>query len=94
MARPSKEFQTFRNLTDRLLAVSKEKVDKRIAAYKTERQKLPRSTRPGRNPKGYRKSSDDSTLKVVGNRRLGQRDDARHEREAAAIAKNGRRRNE
>jgi transposase len=57
MGRPSKEFQAFRNLTDRLLSVSKETVDKRIAAYKTEREKLPRSQRPGPNPKGYRKPS-------------------------------------
>jgi hypothetical protein len=58
MARPSKEYQAFRNLTDRLLKVSKETVDKRIAAYKAEREKLPRSARPGPNPKGYRKPSD------------------------------------
>lgn len=51
MARPSKEFQAFRKLTDRLLTVSKETVDKRIAAYKAEREKLPRQMRPGRNPK-------------------------------------------
>jgi hypothetical protein len=53
MARPSKEYQAFRNLTDRLLKVSKETVDKRIAAYKADREKLPRSNRPGPNPKGY-----------------------------------------
>ncbi len=55
MARPSKEYQAFRNLTDRLLTVSKETVDRRIAAYKAEREKIPRQLRPGRNPKGYRK---------------------------------------
>jgi hypothetical protein len=53
MARPTKEYQAFRNLTDRLLKVSKETVDKRIAAYKAEREKLPRANRPGPNPKGY-----------------------------------------
>jgi hypothetical protein len=58
MGRPSKEFQAFRNLTDRLLRVSKTEVDKRIAAYKAEREKLPRNQRPGPNPKGYRKPSD------------------------------------
>jgi hypothetical protein len=58
MPRPSKEYQAFRNFTDRLLTVSKETVDKRIAAYKAERDKLPRSARPGPNPKGYRKPSD------------------------------------
>ena len=60
MARPSKEYQAFRNLTDRLLTVSKETVDKRIGAYKAEREKLPRSSRQGPNPKGYRKPSRDS----------------------------------
>jgi hypothetical protein len=57
MGRPSKEYQAFRSLTDRLLTVSKETVDKRIAAYQAEREKLPRSSRPGPNPKGYQKPS-------------------------------------
>ena len=57
MARTSKEYQAFRNLTDRLLTVSKETVDKRVAAYKAERDKISREQRPGRNPKGYRKPS-------------------------------------
>jgi hypothetical protein len=51
MSRPTKEYQAFRDLTDRLLRVSKEEVDRRIAAYEAEREKLPRSRRPGRNPK-------------------------------------------
>ena len=51
MGRPSKEYQAFRKLTGRLLSVSKETVDKRIAAYKAERDELPRSMRPGPNPK-------------------------------------------
>lgn len=51
MARPTKEYQAFRNLTHRLLKVSKETVDKRIAAYKAERDEIPRSMRPGPNPK-------------------------------------------
>jgi len=51
MARPTKEYQSFRNLTDRLLTVSKETVDKRIAAYKAERDAIPRQQRPGPNPK-------------------------------------------
>lgn len=51
MARPTKEYQAFRDLTDRLLTVSKETVDKRIAAYKAERDEIPRNQRPGRNPK-------------------------------------------
>jgi hypothetical protein len=47
------EFKRFNALTDRLLSVSKETVDKRIAAYEAEREKTPRMLRPGRNPKGY-----------------------------------------
>jgi hypothetical protein len=58
MARPSKEYQAFRSLTDRLLRVSKETVDKRMAAYKALREEIPREVRPGRNPKGYQKPSD------------------------------------
>lgn len=57
MARTSKEYQAFRNLTDRLLTVSKETVDKRVAAYKAEREQIPREMRPGRNPKGHTKPS-------------------------------------
>ena len=55
--RPTKEYQAFRNLTDRLLAVSKETVDRRIAEYEAEREKIPRQQRPGRNPKGHGKPS-------------------------------------
>ena len=51
MARPSKEYQAFRDLTNRLMKVPKAVVDARIAAYDAEREKLPRSKRPGRNPK-------------------------------------------
>ena len=51
MARPTKEYQAFRNLTDRLLTVSKETVDKRIAAEEAKKAETPRSMRPGRNPK-------------------------------------------
>ena len=51
MARPSKEYQAFRDLTDRLLTVSKETVDARIAAYDAEREEIPREKRPGPNPK-------------------------------------------
>jgi hypothetical protein len=57
MARTSKEYQAFRNLTDRVLTVSKETVEKRLAAYKAERDEIPRHRRPGRNPKGYQKPS-------------------------------------
>ena len=51
MSRPSKEYQAFRNLTDRLLTVSKETVDKRIADEDARKAEKPRSMRPGRNPK-------------------------------------------
>lgn len=51
MARPTKEYQAFRNLTDRLLTVSKETVDKRIADENAKKAEKPRSMRPGRNPK-------------------------------------------
>jgi hypothetical protein len=51
MARPTKEYQAFRDLTDRLLKVSKETVDKRVESYKAERAEIPRSMRPGKNPK-------------------------------------------
>ena len=57
--RPSKEFQNFAKLTDRLLAVSKETVDKRIAAYEAEREKIPRQMRPGPNPKPKRNPARD-----------------------------------
>lgn len=55
MARPSKEYQAFRDLTDRLLTVSKETVDKRIADENSKKSAMPRSRRPGRKmkaPKG------------------------------------------
>lgn len=54
MGRPTKEYQAFRALTDRLLQVSKAEVDRRIAAYEAEREKIPRSQRPGPNPKPSR----------------------------------------
>jgi hypothetical protein len=56
MTRPSKELNAFRNLTDRLLSVSKETVDLRIERYERERETIPREKRPGRNPK--RSASD------------------------------------
>lgn len=51
MGRPSKEYQAFRKLTDRLLKVSKATVDKRVEDYKAERSEIPPSMRPGKNPK-------------------------------------------
>jgi hypothetical protein len=59
MAGTSKEYQDFTALMDRLLRVSKEEVDKRIAAYKADREKIPRSRRPGRNPKREGRASSE-----------------------------------
>jgi len=51
MARPSKQYQVFGDFTDRLLTVSKETVDKRIADEDAKKSELPRSRRPGMKPK-------------------------------------------
>lgn len=51
MARPLKEYHSFRDLTDRLLSVPKAVVDKRIADYKERMNRIPRDKRRGRNPK-------------------------------------------
>jgi hypothetical protein len=48
MARPTKEYQAFTSLTDRLLTVSKDELDRRMVAYKDETSKR---TRPGPKPK-------------------------------------------
>lgn len=58
MGQLSKEYQSFRGLTDRLLRVPKAVVDARIAEYNAQREKIPREQRPGRNPKGYENPSD------------------------------------
>jgi hypothetical protein len=54
MARPSKEYQAFRDLTSRLLRVPKAVVDSRIADYKAERAMIPSELKPGPNPKKKR----------------------------------------
>jgi hypothetical protein len=41
-----KEFQAFAALTDRLLSVSKETIDKRMAAYKQQADQNPRKRGP------------------------------------------------
>lgn len=46
MARSTKEHQAFRDLTDRLLTVSKVTLDKRIASEDAKRAEVPRSGRP------------------------------------------------
>ena len=48
MARPTKEYQAFTSLVDKLLTVSKDELDRRILAYKDEASKR---TRPGPKPK-------------------------------------------
>jgi hypothetical protein len=46
MARPSKEYQAFRDLTDRLLAVPRATVEKRIAEHREQTAKNPRKRGP------------------------------------------------
>jgi hypothetical protein len=46
MARPSKEYEAFRDLTDKLLAVPKSVVDQRKAAYREQAAQNPRKRGP------------------------------------------------
>ena len=46
MARPSKEYSEFVRLTDRLLAVPRADVEKRIAQHREEAAKNPRKRGP------------------------------------------------
>ena len=55
MARPSKEFQAFTSLTDRLLSVSKETLDQRMAEYKEKAALNPNKRGP--KPKVKRRAS-------------------------------------
>lgn len=48
MARPSKEYQAFRDLTDRLLAVPRSTVEQRIAEHREQAAKNPRKRGPKR----------------------------------------------
>lgn len=50
MARTSKEYQAFTAMVDRLLSVSKETLDQRIAAYKEQADKNPNKRGPKRKP--------------------------------------------
>jgi hypothetical protein len=59
MPKCPREYDAFAKLTDRLLAVPKAVVERRIAEYNAEREKIPREQRPGRNPKGYNDNSSD-----------------------------------
>jgi hypothetical protein len=46
MGRPTKEYQTFTSLVDRLLTVPKEELDRRMVAYKAEADKNPNKRGP------------------------------------------------
>lgn len=46
MGRPSKEYQAFTRLTDRLLAVPRAEVQKRLDAYREQAAKNPRKRGP------------------------------------------------
>jgi hypothetical protein len=46
MGRPSKEFQAFRELTDRLLAVPREKIQERITQHREASAKNPNKRGP------------------------------------------------
>jgi hypothetical protein len=46
MARPSKEYQAFRDLTDRLLAVPRATLEKRLAEHREQADKNPRKRGP------------------------------------------------
>jgi hypothetical protein len=59
MGRPSKEYQAFRDLTDRLLTVSKETLDERVAEYKEKAAQNP--NRRGPKPKATRPVSSRET---------------------------------
>ena len=56
MGRPSKEFQAFREMTDRLLTVPKAVVAARIAEHREQAAQNPRKRGP--KPKSAPKSAD------------------------------------
>jgi hypothetical protein len=58
MARPTREYQAFTSLVDRLLKVPKEELDRRILAYKAEADKNPNKRGP--KPKKRRVSASAS----------------------------------
>jgi hypothetical protein len=53
-----REFRAFTALTDRLLSVSKETIDKRMAAYKQQADQNPRKRGPKPKTTGGRASRD------------------------------------
>jgi hypothetical protein len=46
MARPTKEYQAFTSLVDKLLTVPKDELDRRMVAYKVESDKNPNKRGP------------------------------------------------
>jgi hypothetical protein len=53
MGRPSKEYQAFTSLTDKLLTIPKEELDRRMVAYKEEADKNTNKRGPKtKKPKG------------------------------------------
>lgn len=48
MGRPSKEYQAFRDLTDKLLAVPRATVQERVARHQEQAAKNPRKRGPKR----------------------------------------------
>jgi hypothetical protein len=56
MPRPSKEFQLFRELTDRLLTVPRETIQRRLDEYREKAKQNPRR----RGPKPKRKTTEPS----------------------------------
>lgn len=46
MGRPTKEYQAFRDLTDRLLAVPRATLEKRLASYQEQAAKNPHKRGP------------------------------------------------
>lgn len=55
MGRPTKEFQAFRDLTDRLLTVPRETVERRLAEYREQADQNPNKRGP--KPKTTRRVS-------------------------------------
>jgi len=67
MARPTKEYQAFTSLTDRLLTVSKEELDRRMVAYKADADKRIK-TGPKATERRKRKAVKPSAFRASGER--------------------------
>jgi hypothetical protein len=55
MGRPTKEYQAFTSLVDKLLTVPKEELDRRMMAYREEADKNPNKRGP--KPKGRKRTT-------------------------------------